>query len=475
MAVIRERPETFFRLSPVADGKAQCFAVRRGEMSGRLDVAFNDPTLWRGHKTCFPLKALRELIADSFSGGTPSTSNPEYWNGNIPWVSPKDFGNFDIDNSKDHLSELGLKAARLNLAAPGSVLIVVRSGILKHSIPVAINSRSLAVNQDVKVYVTRSICEPRYLAWYLYVFQARLLPLVTKHSTTVQSINTREFDSLMIPTPPADRQANLVMVMDEARANWRAMLAAADKLLSSLDSFLLDMLGLVPLPKREQKAFAVKYRQLQNRFDPKTFLYRKHVSTKQFPFRSLGSLTTTEPDYGSGARAVERTSENQPKYIRITDFQEDGIPLGHEFVAAETIEEGCTLEDENILFARSGATAGKTFIYTKDLGVAVFAGYCIRFRFNRNLALPRFIYYFTKTSAYRDWVATIQRPSGQPNINKEEFKSLEIPIPPLNIQRQIVERLDAERRKVNILRAEAEIRWKLAKLWFEEQLLGASR
>jgi restriction endonuclease S subunit len=230
--------------------------------------------------------------------------------------------------------------------------------------------------------------------------------------------------------------------------------------------------GLTPPPKDDRKVFAVKYKALQGRFDPKTYLYRQHTTDKAFPCASLGSLTVTEPDYGSGSRAVERTSDDQPKYIRITDFRDDGISAGHEFLTAETIEPDCFLQDGDVLFARSGATAGKTFIYNvQDVGRAVFAGYCIRFRFDESRVLPLFIYYFTKTTAYRQWVATIQRPSGQPNINKPEFKSLELPIPPLDVQREVVARLNAERKKVEGLRAEAEGGWQTAKRWFEERLL----
>jgi len=101
--------------------------------------------------------------------------------------------------------------------------------------------------------------------------------------------------------------------------------------------------------------------------------------------------------------------------------------------------------------------------------------YCIRFRFDESRVLPRFIYYFTKTTAYRQWVSTIQRPSGQPNINKPEFRSLELPLPPLEVQREVVKRLNAEREKVEALRAEAEAGWQAAKRWFEEQLINPAK
>lgn len=156
-------------------------------------------------------------------------------------------------------------------------------------------------------------------------------------------------------------------------------------------------------------------------------------------------MTLKEPEYGSGSRATPINSPSDIKYIRITDFSDDGIPPNHEFVTAETVEDKYTLEHEDILFARSGATAGKTFIYTADIGEAIFAGYCIRFQFDCMKVIPNFVYFYTKTRRYQSWVNSIQRPSGQPNINKEEFKSFTIPIPPIEVQRSLVAEIEAAR------------------------------
>lgn len=149
-------------------------------------------------------------------------------------------------------------------------------------------------------------------------------------------------------------------------------------------------------------------------------------------------------------------SPNDTKYIRITDYGEDGIEPNHEFVTAEFVDEKYLLKDEDILFARSGATAGKTFIYTKDLGKAIFAGYCIRFRFDKQLALPKYVYFYTKTERYAAWVNSMQRPAAQPNINKEEYKSFVIPLPDLDTQHALVAEMEAARATRQSKLAEAE-------------------
>ena len=129
--------------------------------------------------------------------------------------------------------------------------------------------------------------------------------------------------------------------------------------------------------------------------------------------------------------------------------------MPHKFKAAEKWSDKHLLSEGDLLFARSGATVGKTYLHDERFDPAIFAGYCIRFRFNDEV-LPEFVYGFTKTDVYASWVGAIQRPAGQPNINKEEFKSLEIPLPPLVIQRRLVAELDAARAERDRSLAEAE-------------------
>jgi type I restriction enzyme S subunit len=162
----------------------------------------------------------------------------------------------------------------------------------------------------------------------------------------------------------------------------------------------------------------------------------------------LAGLVVMEPEYGSAKRSVPMKSPGDVRYI--------GIPPGHEFVTAEEVEDKYLLEDGDVLFARSGATAGKTFIFTNDLGPAIFAGYCIRFRFDPKKVAPRYVYFYTKTPRYAAWVRSVQRPAGQPNINKEEFKSFTIPIVAPPLQAALVKDLQTARsaRDAKLARAE---------------------
>ncbi len=170
----------------------------------------------------------------------------------------------------------------------------------------------------------------------------------------------------------------------------------------------------------------------------------------------MGELCLDEPCYGTSATAIERTDETQPKYIRITDFDDFGIEENHKYMSAEFYNNKHLLQPGDILFARTGGTVGKTYFYDGKIGEAVFAGYCIRFRFDESKVLPKYIYWYTKTDMYQKWVNGIQRPSGQPNINKEEYKSFEIILPNRKIQQKLVDLMDSSLEDIKTKRKAAE-------------------
>ena len=93
--------------------------------------------------------------------------------------------------------------------------------------------------------------------------------------------------------------------------------------------------------------------EIQERIDPKFIAYGGHQVIQAKNKNSLGELVLQEPDYGAAERAVPMLSPDDTKYIRITDYSEDGIEPNHEFVTAEFVDEKYLIEDEDILFART--------------------------------------------------------------------------------------------------------------------------
>ena len=86
-------------------------------------------------------------------GGTPNTARSEFWEGNIPWVSPKDMKRDHIFNTMDHISDEAIKGSTAKLLPVGSILFVVRGMILNHTLPVAKTEVPVAINQDMKALI----------------------------------------------------------------------------------------------------------------------------------------------------------------------------------------------------------------------------------------------------------------------------------------------------------------------------------
>jgi type I restriction enzyme, S subunit len=159
----------------------------------------------------------------------------------------------------------------------------------------------------------------------------------------------------------------------------------------------------------------------------------------------LDEISERKGEYGGGFSAVEYFP-TAPRYVRITDINDDG-KLNSDIKAPSGTPqewEKYLLKDGDILFARSGATVGKTFLYTQDAGHCIYAGYLIRFRPRKDIADSKYIYYYTKTSQYQSWVGNKQNVVAQPNINAKQYgRELEIPLPPLEDQKRIAAILDA--------------------------------
>lgn len=144
-------------------------------------------------------------ITKSEGGGTPSKNVAEYWGGDIVWVSSKDMKQTYISDSIIHITEEGVANSPAHLLPIGTILIVNRSGILKHTLPVAITTKELTINQDIKALVVNNEGILNiYLLFCIIAFSPYLLSKVK--AVTVDSIDFSIFKSLDIPLPPLNLQ-----------------------------------------------------------------------------------------------------------------------------------------------------------------------------------------------------------------------------------------------------------------------------
>lgn len=163
-------------------------------------------------------------VATSFGGSTPSKSDQSYWtNGDIPWVSPKDMKAFDLRSSEDLVTEKAL--TRLTQIPEYSVLMVVRSGILARTLPVAINRIAVTVNQDIRAFVPEKAIEPKFIAWQLIANEREILSDCSKDGTTVASIEGPALSAFPLKIAPTPEQTRIVEKLEELLSDLDAGVA----------------------------------------------------------------------------------------------------------------------------------------------------------------------------------------------------------------------------------------------------------
>lgn len=206
----------------------------------------------------------------------------------------------------------------------------------------------------------------------------------------------------------------------------------------------------------KDKIFVIQKSEIDGRLDPKMALYNKSVQHALFPMVKLKRLLLSKPQYGANEAGIIRDNNEQPRYIRITDIDENGLISPDELGATVANLDGKYILNENdIVIARSGATVGKAYIHRHLPYTCVYAGYLIRFVVDSEKILPNYLFAYTQLSPYKEWVNAIQRPSAQPNINAEEYQSLEIPLPNLSKQQEIVDYINAAYAQKQAKEAEA--------------------
>jgi type I restriction enzyme S subunit len=182
-------------------------------------------------------KPLREIITFK-GGGTPSKQVPEYWDGDIPWATVKDFTSTSLSSTQDFISQDGLINSSANLIPKGHVIIPTRMSLGK----AAINAIDLAINQDLRALIPKVEINTEYL---LFAMLSLKDEIVKKGAgATVKGITQDELYNLKIPLPPLDDQiriAHLLSKVEGLIAQRKQHLQQLDDLLKSV---FLEMFGI---------------------------------------------------------------------------------------------------------------------------------------------------------------------------------------------------------------------------------------
>ncbi|MBE3128653.1 MAG: restriction endonuclease subunit S, partial [Actinobacteria bacterium] len=198
--------------------------------------------------------------------------------------------------------------------------------------------------------------------------------------------------------------------------------------------FNLNEAKLANIVKKEKMAESGDYNLSGDRYKEAV------VYNGKWDFVELGEVCKDRGEYGSGAKKI--IYDGNVRYMRITDIDDEGNLKATDIVSPSIIEEKYFLQKGDLLFARSGSV-GRCYLHKLETGKYQFAGYLIRFRIDRNKILPDFIFYLTKSEHYWNWIKNQSKTGTLTNINAKQFSSFKIPLPPLEIQEQIVAEIDS--------------------------------
>lgn len=361
-------------------------------------------------------------------GGTPSKSNDAFWRGGtIPWVSPKDMKRQYISDAEDHITEVAIAGSATNRVPENSILMVTRSGILQHSLPVAINTVPVTVNQDLKALSPFEGILPAYILRHLQADAQRILESASKTGTTVESIDLDRLKAYPIRLAPLPEQKRIVAKVDGLTSRTARARADLDRIPTLIARYKQRLLAL---------AFSGEL----------TAGWRAEAGLPEPKPVAIDSLSEGLR-YGTAQKCYE-----EPKgtpVLRIPNLSSGRVSLDDlKYTELESTDLAkLILREGDILIVRSNGSAdlvGRPALVTgKAVGLA-YAGYLIRIRPNQDLVVPKYLTFMLEAPSIRKIIEDGARStSGVHNVNAKELGALRIPIFHLDEQAEIVRLIDS--------------------------------
>ena len=319
----------------------------------------------------------------------------------IPFINAGHLVNNEISfSSMNYITEDKYNQLGSGKIQKGDFLYCLRGSLGKHAI--VENLEKGAVASSLVILRPTNI-DVHYLSYCMDSPSISTQLQQANNGSSQPNLSANSVKQYIVPLPPLEEQKRIADILDKASNLIDLRKQQLEKMDLLIKSKFIDMFG-----------------------DPVT--NPKGWEVKCLKDTALGKLA-----YGSGASATEY--DFNVRYIRITDINEKGS-LNDIKVSPNEISDGYLLSEGDILFARSGATVGKTFRYSKKYGKCIYAGYLIRLVPNQKIVLPDYIYYFSRTDYYLSFIQQNMKTVAQPNINAQQYGELQIPIPQLSLQNQ---------------------------------------
>lgn len=333
-------------------------------------------------------------VSEVVNGGTPKTGVAEFWGGPHRWITPAEMGGLSqpyVSETARLITDSGLQNSSARLLPPHSLVLSSRAPIGY----VVINAEPMAFNQGCKGLIPNPEVDHKYLFYFLTSAVELLNELGT--GATFKELSGGKLKTVRLPLPPLPEQKRIVAILDEAFAGIDRAIANTEKNLANARELFESYLNAV--------------------------FSRKGEGWVEKDINGLSEIA-----YGYTAPAS--SAPVGPKFLRITDIRDNSVDW--ESVPYCTISEDDhakhQLLDGDIVFARTGATTGKSYLLVSPPD-AVCASYLIRLRVLSEIVRPAFMRYFFRTSAYWNVIASGTAGSAQGGFNATKLSGLVVPFP----------------------------------------------
>ena len=330
-------------------------------------------------------------VGDLFSivgGGTPDRSNSKFWNGNIPWVTVKDFVSKRIERTQESISELGVKSSATNIIKKGSIIVPTRMALGK----ISICTIDVAINQDIKALLIKNhaLIDTSYFC-YFYESQADNIEKQGK-GATVKGITLDVLREIQIPLPPLATQKRIAEILDAADALRRKDQQLLKKYDELAQAIFIDMFG---DPVKNEKGWEVK--KLGDEL------------------KSIRYGTGSPPQY----------SEDGIPFLRATNVKAGRIERkGMVFLTEKEAQKisKCIVNEGDLIIVRSGANTGDCAYISAEYANCL-AGYDLIVEMDK--VKSRFYNYFLNSIWGKAIIEKLSRRAGQPHLNSEQVSNIE--------------------------------------------------
>ncbi|MBI0539125.1 type I restriction endonuclease subunit S [Roseomonas sp. KE2513] len=387
------------------------------------------------------LRAPLNRVGGWRSGSTPSKSYPAYWSeGTIPWVSPKDIKQVFIETAIDKVTQQAVDDTGLQIIPPGSIVFVTRSGILAHTLPMAVTTVPIVINQDIKALTPVADLDPVFLYYQLFFQAGDILRRTLKPGTTVQSIDFEGLKNIEVVLPPLSEQ--------------RAIAQKITAVVASLDGARVRLDDVFVLVDAYERALV---RRILSSAHPQNG--KLQVEPRDTYLSTLGDIADIQSGLTLGKRYGSTELVSRP-YLRVANVQRGYFDLSDvkEVLVTPTEAERYRLRAGDILMNEGGDRdkLGRGWVWREEIPDCIHQNHVYRIRLKDRDFPPEFVSLYANEIGREYFLSEAKQTTNLASISKSRLSAFPTVLPSVDEARIALSSLEEQRRWVHILRSQAQ-------------------